>query len=482
MTDRMEANDANRPYHSKRPHRKSRAGCISCKTRKVKCDEVRPSCRHCTLRKEQCVYPKAQTPFSRASSTLVRREMSRHGGLALPGFEITPGSTPSPGPEVVGPYGTSPNFIYDPMWIPADRNLTDLRLVHHFTTKTYASLSSWTGAEPRITHLLSVKLLELALETPFLLDGILGLTAMHMNFLGNVDVSPAIASMYRARAMAGYRAAIEAADPQTFPALLASSIIVCGLASAEFRGPDAKPLFVLDWLAFWRGIALMIQLTRVQTVITSGLAVLFYRPQIDLSKTPTHLPSNLLFMVSSIRPNDPDYPHVNVYYTFLKYLGALYRALDIEGFGPKLTLRIITFLSFSTEAFIELARERRPRAAIIVAHYLVFLKIVRETLWWVSDVSDREIHNIAGLVGLGPLSEFMRVPKAAIGVSDKVELGRLLLETPTWEPPIPKEDETQWPFGGFVDQEGLPAKEWEVEVGKLNQGYIFKNKNGEIAE
>ncbi|KAK0626173.1 hypothetical protein B0T14DRAFT_424099 [Immersiella caudata] len=447
----MEGNDASRPYHPKRPHRKSRAGCISCKTRKVKCDEARPTCRNCTLRREKCVYVNKSPPSKAAS--LASAELIHHTGLAFRSHD-TPASTPSPGPADV----SNANLIYEPMYMPAGRNINDMKLLWHFTTTTHSSLNSWTGAEPRVTNVLRHQLLEHALDNPFLLDGVLGLTAMQMNFVGQSDVSPSLAALYRARAMCGYRAAIEAADPATFPALLVSSIVVCGLSSAEFRGPDAKPLFVLDWLTVWRGIGLIIQLTQLRSVADSSLVVLFYRPQIDLDETPIHLPSNLLFMISSIRAEDPDYPHVKSYYTFLKYLGGLYRGLATEGFGPLLNLRITTFLSFSTVEFIELARQRRSRAAIIIAHYLVFVKLIKK-IWWMSDISDSEIRNISGLVGLGPLSEFMRVPKAALGVEDDVELARILLQNPTWEPPRQSDKAITWPLGDFVDQDGKPVEE-----------------------
>ena len=48
-----------RAFHSKRPHKKSRSGCIECKRRKVKCNEARPACRSCVLRKSTCRYPEA---------------------------------------------------------------------------------------------------------------------------------------------------------------------------------------------------------------------------------------------------------------------------------------------------------------------------------------------------------------------------------------------------------------------------------------
>ncbi|KKK22566.1 hypothetical protein ARAM_007029 [Aspergillus rambellii] len=45
-----------RTYHSRRPHRKSRAGCAKCKQRRVKCDETRPHCRKCQKLGIDCTY------------------------------------------------------------------------------------------------------------------------------------------------------------------------------------------------------------------------------------------------------------------------------------------------------------------------------------------------------------------------------------------------------------------------------------------
>ncbi|KAH8897321.1 hypothetical protein GQ53DRAFT_887672 [Thozetella sp. PMI_491] len=41
----------------RRRHKKSRAGCLECKRRHVKCDEQRPNCRICTLSDRPCAYP-----------------------------------------------------------------------------------------------------------------------------------------------------------------------------------------------------------------------------------------------------------------------------------------------------------------------------------------------------------------------------------------------------------------------------------------
>ncbi|KAH8701545.1 hypothetical protein BGW36DRAFT_371084, partial [Talaromyces proteolyticus] len=38
----------------KRMHKKSRGGCITCKIRRKKCDEMRPSCQRCTGTGRKC--------------------------------------------------------------------------------------------------------------------------------------------------------------------------------------------------------------------------------------------------------------------------------------------------------------------------------------------------------------------------------------------------------------------------------------------
>ncbi|OJJ72957.1 hypothetical protein ASPBRDRAFT_195599 [Aspergillus brasiliensis CBS 101740] len=45
-----------RIFHPRRPHRKSRAGCLVCKQRRVKCDEEKPSCHRCQKLGFDCSY------------------------------------------------------------------------------------------------------------------------------------------------------------------------------------------------------------------------------------------------------------------------------------------------------------------------------------------------------------------------------------------------------------------------------------------
>jgi len=391
----------------------------------VKCDEARPSCRNCTLRRETCVYPAPQpasppTPRSASSGprspTETQLEVSRRRDLPL--------------------------VIHEPQFILSGRTATEMQLIWHYTTSTYISLSTWSFDDTRIINLLRVKLLEYAASSPFLMDGLLALSAMHQHYLGERSApSKALVSLYRARAFEGYRKAITSLDPASFPALLVSSIVLCGLSSDMFHGEEAKPLYILDWISVWRGIRLVIQLTRDfvpdSAVVKSNMDTvepLFYRPPVDLDVAATHIPSNLLFMVANIKPGDPEYAFVDAYYLALKYLGTLYQELTEVGPGPTLNLRVITFFTHLPDEFVDRVGERRKRAAVIIAHYLVFLKGLR-TVWWMRDISDREIVNIANLLGAG-WEDLMRVPLAAVKLSHPMELAQLLLDNYDRESPV----------------------------------------------
>ncbi|KAI1805736.1 hypothetical protein F4811DRAFT_560949 [Daldinia bambusicola] len=51
------SNSAQKQRHERRGHTKSRRGCFNCKRRRIKCQETRPACAHCTKTGLKCEYP-----------------------------------------------------------------------------------------------------------------------------------------------------------------------------------------------------------------------------------------------------------------------------------------------------------------------------------------------------------------------------------------------------------------------------------------
>ncbi|KAF4970232.1 hypothetical protein FZEAL_10089 [Fusarium zealandicum] len=404
----------NKPYHSKRPHKKSRTGCHQCKKRKVKCDEDRPSCRSCRLRKAECVYPSPPANIPSPGPTASSPDV----------ISMSPGDDT---PDNTGP------LISQPLFCPGIMNDTDMKLLWFYTSTTSTSFTVEDSRFNTASDILKTRMVQVAFENPFLMDSLFALASLHMQSLGQ-ECDPSRALAYRARSFAGYRRAVEEANPETYPALIANSLILTALSSQNFRDDDGKELYIIDWMIVWRGIGLVIDLMGVERLFDSGLYALFNRPPIDLEKAAGAIPSNLLFMVSSIKPDDRDYLDVETYYETLKVLGSLYYNLR-DGVSPVMMLRIITWFTFVPRHFIQLARERRPRALVIIAYYSAFLKLVH-AVWWVRGIGDRSLRDICEY--LSPeWQHLLVVPHMARFVSTELEVARVIFEDPTWKPNTP---------------------------------------------
>lgn len=306
----------------------------------------------------------------------------------------------------------------------------DMKLLWFYTTETFSSFSIEAGKLPYVDNILKSSIVNFAFQSPFLMDCILGLSALHMQSLHmSVPLSKTVG--YRARAFAGYRKAIEKADPKDFPALLACSLFMTSLSSEIFREADMKPLYIVDWMVVWRGIGLILELLPIDSLFDSGLAQLFSRPAFNLNQSALSIPANLLFMVTSIKEGDEDFADIQTYYNTLKFLGGLYHELE-TGFGPVLSLRIITWFTFVPSPFVELAKKHRPRSLVILAHYLCFVKLVQK-VWWLNGVADRGIQDIVD--NLNPeWQNLLRVPRSAIQILDRIELAKLIQGNHAWEP------------------------------------------------
>ena len=401
-----------KPYHSKRPHKKSRAGCVNCKRRKVKCNEQRPTCQACTFRKEKCVYP-AAPPIRAPTASSQDASPSSLSLSAVESVESNPFRL----------------VVSEPLFRPTQVTDTlDMRMLWFWTAETYTSFSVESRRAPVFDAALKVKLVEYAFCSPFLMDCVMSLSATQMLIL-NQKVPPSRALAYRTRAFAGFRNAINAGDPADYPALIACSLLIAALSSQAFREADHKPLYIVDWIRVWHGIGLILHVVTPASLRDSGLAVMFYRPPVYLEKAAQYIPMNLLLMVASIAPGEVDHDYQEAYYKTLRYLGALYMELD-RGLGPVLDLRAITFFTFVSQEFAYLAQSRRPRALIILAYYLCFIKLNNNT-WWMQGISDPEIDHIYRIVG-PEWAHLLSIPLKVRAATDQREIAGIIMDNPDW--------------------------------------------------
>ncbi|KAM7197909.1 hypothetical protein V8F20_006357 [Naviculisporaceae sp. PSN 640] len=93
----------NRDFRPRRPHAKSKNGCNQCKTRRIKCDELKPRCTRCSKGDLRCKYPDTSSggqagPSERPRSLNlgVGTEPSDSSRPTAPAL-LGPAPTPSPG-------------------------------------------------------------------------------------------------------------------------------------------------------------------------------------------------------------------------------------------------------------------------------------------------------------------------------------------------------------------------------------------------
>jgi hypothetical protein len=146
---------------ARRPHKKSRAGCLTCKRRHVKCDETRPACVPCSTSHRECEYSESGSLTWANSSTTTALQDS--AASQSPSFVIQPSAGVSPnsgyGQRTDSPALAIPSHSTTFQPSPETHNLSSVRknpgdshiddavlnlnhieLLHHFCTETYKTM------------------------------------------------------------------------------------------------------------------------------------------------------------------------------------------------------------------------------------------------------------------------------------------------------------------------------------------------------
>ncbi|KAM0542831.1 hypothetical protein ACHAPJ_012611 [Fusarium lateritium] len=167
------------PTKWRRNHPRSKNGCLSCRSKRKKCDEVKPICTGCTRSKQDCVWPnsdKNQQQDTQLGSNSKGVTQSDHGNQQL---FITPGSSGTPAGLIV-PQATSKHS--SPQTAPTYGNLAYLNdnsrpLYQQYLDFTAEMLTRGPSVEgnPFINYLLP-----LAASNELVLDCVLAIGGAHL--------------------------------------------------------------------------------------------------------------------------------------------------------------------------------------------------------------------------------------------------------------------------------------------------------------
>jgi hypothetical protein len=215
----------------KRPHKKSRSGCMTCRKRRVKCDEKRPYCSICIQRDEECKYPQSAPSRGTHANALSTAGPSSAHMLQLQHDPILN----IPALKWQASFSNTCSRVYDSSHRAT--RFRELELMHHWTMTTCNSFTSTAR------KLLQTWVPQSAMQQDHLVESLLALSALQIacdkeRTTGNPwNLYAGAALQYQNRAAAALRVALHGLAETNCDAILVSAIfiMVCSMVSATLN-------------------------------------------------------------------------------------------------------------------------------------------------------------------------------------------------------------------------------------------------------
>ncbi|PWY86924.1 Zn(II)2Cys6 transcription factor [Aspergillus heteromorphus CBS 117.55] len=371
----------------------ARNGCFECRNRRIKCPQEHPQCSHCTSDNIICQY------LSSSTSLVWPRVKSRSTTPTIP-----PSRTASPShvnPRIFTEYRVVMDTVM-PKTPVGELNIQDLELMMQWCTTTYRSVSRnslvegiWQGVVPRE-----------AMRHPFLMHGILALSALHLAFSSppgpTKDDYIRTAQTHQSQAVAGLSKVTGSLDRSNCNAAFAlSSIMVVfsfalPITAARTATPPAGVLDELfEIFRFTRGSV------DVQGEIIESVADGEFSPLLEYDNSQPKMPdTSRLAIMSLSRMNATlagrDAAHEkDTYDTTIRYLGY---SLDKLARGGETMIIAFQWIFQIPPRYLDLLRARQQFALVILAHYAVIIHSLRGH-WWMGEWGARLIREIGQHLG-----------------------------------------------------------------------------------
>ncbi|KAH6996053.1 hypothetical protein BKA56DRAFT_144850 [Ilyonectria sp. MPI-CAGE-AT-0026] len=337
----------------RKPHRKSRYGCIQCKRRHVKCDEEKP-CRRCLDREEQCsLKPDVAAaditrPDKRLSVPTVSNRISSH-----------------------------------------QRRLNELFMMHHYATETCDTL---------VDSLESVEVFKRvvpreAMKFGFLMDGLLALASLHLAFLDQSmkEHYTEVAIQYQNSGLNAFKEALDSISEESATAVFAFSIVTTILAfampgnSSGHQVSNVSDTFV-SICQLLRGVRTIVFASEIS--IRTGPLGALADPTSNSSASNSPSPPSLKrdgiqAAMAELREQTGavgKYSTPKSHQAYLSGIKSLETSFDMVTQGPKVAV-VAGWPVEVTDELVELFRRGDPIAILICIHYGALALEIHDR-WW----------------------------------------------------------------------------------------------------
>ncbi|KAJ5934301.1 hypothetical protein N7466_003848 [Penicillium verhagenii] len=359
----------------RRGHVKSRHGCTICKTRRVKCDEKRPICSNCSQRDERCVYPGLGPHFfaedtrrSQMKDNLPSQDQSQLssnvGIIKLACWMKTSLDRPSE---------SSGNL--------SSLDMTQLELVLQWINYTHKLLSR----SEQTRQVWEKPVLEEALKAPFLMHGILALSALHLSHLRQDEAQTRVkwldvAISHKSVALAMFSDQLRDIHQSNAKAMMvfAGLAFTFSLASAvnmgtKDDGPGLNALTEVFVLA--RGVRALLE------VQGEFLHQTDFAPLFDITAPDVQIPEHVLDALDRLeqlqvkcKQKDADMDSA-AYTETISHL----RSLAAFTFAEPTSMTLAGGWAIrAAQKYLDDLTAQKPIALVVLAHYCVFIHMARD--------------------------------------------------------------------------------------------------------
>ncbi|KAH6951250.1 hypothetical protein BKA56DRAFT_638555 [Ilyonectria sp. MPI-CAGE-AT-0026] len=368
----------------RKSHKKSHLGCQTCKKRKIKCDEVKPSCGKCVRFGVPCDF----SPISLQPNHGTTR--SGLGGRGRPrsdwaswAEQIRLASTGS----ASGGCQSSSHPL----------NVGDIELFHKYMTNTVTTLGNdhalWREGAPR-----------LGFQHPCILDLMLALSAYHLARLSPLDSTRylRLAEQHSTAALQAAAVLLNSLIPETSPALYIVSVLICFVSLAKGPSPGNLLLVAEDgqvpWLSLLWGVRLIVNTTGWSAIFSGTLAEYFPKPSEDKHDEPVQSLSTI-HCPEDWRSSLNDVSSLTALIAEPRFRDAYQRELEIltgccettfgrgqqyhSGVIGKMEI-VLSWIYQLDDTYVEGLSKKDPVSLIILGHFCVLLHTL-EHYWFIED-------------------------------------------------------------------------------------------------
>ena len=271
-----------------------------------------------------------------------------------------------------------------------------MELLHHYSTSTCYTISRL----PALQTVWRIRVPKFGFSFPFLLHGILSLSALHLAHL-----TPECHERYVAQAEFHHDLALQLVskvlphiDEENAPALYLFSTIASIISCGKFRLPDDFWVIGerdIEWLTLFRGTRFIIAAAD-STIRCGALSPIFkngHRRTLARSSRSTINLNYLDELRRLLQETVTDTKELNCYFEAIENMSKSFATLEAEGAQNCETADVFVWLLQVSDEYLLLLRQRKPEALVIFSYFCVITQKL-EWAWWMRGLS---IHLIRGI-------------------------------------------------------------------------------------